>query len=177
MLPLTAAHMPEHLFSTISEKHAEGENVEPKRDPGPWRDTVARTTSPAVYPLGPWNNTVPLKGLHLNPCVSLQKPSLRNWTSGNRSHYLLTLKDTSFLGTEGRKPPLLSRLNFLINLALILKWFNYFQQETKPPLQKSGQRWSIPHSRLPWEKPLKTQVSFSSQPTPRSTSNYIIQYS
>lgn len=140
---------------------------------------------PCSLPLGPWVNTVPPPGLHLSPMwfglpvrEGAEKPSLRCWASGNQSHYPPTLEDPSFLGTKGkRKSPLLSLLSFLFNLASILKWFKYFQQKTKPPLGKSGQRWPIPNSRLLWDKPLNAQVSVSSQTTSTSTSNFIIQYS
>lgn len=162
--------------------------LNPNIIPDPWHNAEARTLSHAVYPLVPKTTLChllpsPTPGFRLSPTwFGLPVVIYRCLLSGSE-HQKVSL--TTFLlpkifacwGVKaGSHLFPLRLLNFLLNLALILKWFRYFQKKTKPPLGKNRQRWPISHSRLLWKTPWNVQIPFSSRTTSTSTSNIIIQY-
>ena len=101
LLSLTAAHMPVHLLSTVSEKRArEKKNAEPKHDPRSLTWHWSQYIQPCSPPLGPWDTTVSPPSLHLSLTWLGPSAFVRHWPSLNQSHHLLTLEDSSFSGLK-----------------------------------------------------------------------------
>lgn len=105
LLSLTAAHMPKHLLSEVSEKCAGEKNAEPKHDPEPLHDTVARTLSTQSTPQSPRRPHAALKPLS-QPHVVWSRLFSQALSIRTSVSYPLIWKDPNFSGTKGRKSPL-----------------------------------------------------------------------